>query len=274
MSATGRNATQLAEKNPLPVFDEHLAFTEGTHAYFVDGRRFQGSSVTTLVKKLFPDKPFDGKLIIETHLASWRKNEASKYYLVVKDKNDADATSAIFGEWKKANVLGTFLHRLAELHLNGVPETTIPSTVSTEYGYFLKWLEANPDLEPYRTELSVYGKNEAGVIVTVGQADAIFRNKKTGEFLLVDFKRVDKDLSPGAPSYNRFGAGIMTGVSATDFYKYSIQAWLYAVCIERSTDIKISECVLLQLHPSLSDYECKRCKDFRAHAEMVLDSLK
>ena len=43
---------------------------------------------------------------------------------------------------------------------------------------------------------------------------------------------------------------------------------------ERSTDIVIDDCLLLQLHPSLPSYECKQCRDFRAQAEMILDELK
>jgi len=274
MSAIGRNATQLAAKHPLPVFDTRLSFTERTHAYYLDGRRFAGPSVTTLLKKLFPQDPFNGPLIVEKNLASWRKNEASRYYALVKHKNDTEATEAILAEWKRANELGTFLHRLAELYLNGVPEETIPDSVATEYAYLLKWLADNPDLEPYRTELSVFGKNEKDSVVVVGQADALFRNKRTGAYVLVDFKRVEKDLSPGAPAFGRMGVGIMRGIDAIDFYKYSAQAWLYAVCIERSTDIVIDDCLLLQLHPSLPSYECKQCRDFRAQAEMILDELK
>ena len=272
MSATGRNATQLAASNPLPIFDERLSFTERSHTYYLDGARFCGPSVTSLLKKLFPQDPFNGPLIIKKNLASWRRNEASRYYPLVQNKNEEEATAAILADWKRANELGTFLHRLAELHLNGVGEETIPESVAKEYAFLLRWLEDNPDLEPYRTELSVFGKNEEGKIVVVGQADALFRNKKSGEYVLVDFKRVDKDLTPAAPAYGRVGVGVMAGVDATDFYKYSIQAWIYAVCIERSTDIKIADCLLLQLHPSLPTYECKRCKEFRAHAEMVLDS--
>ena len=42
MSATGRNATELAARHPLPVFDERLSFTENTHTYFLDGARLRG----------------------------------------------------------------------------------------------------------------------------------------------------------------------------------------------------------------------------------------
>lgn len=272
MSATGRNATDLAAKNPIPIFDERLAFTESSHTYYLDGQRFSGLSVTSLVKQLFPEEPFNGRLVVERYLSSWRTNEAHRYHPLVRGKNDKDATEAILAEWKRANELGTLLHRLAELHLNGVPEEAIPESVLTEYGYLLQWLADNPKLEPYRTELSVFGKNEKGGVILVGQADAVFRNKETGKYVLVDFKRVNKDLSPGAPAFGRVGVGVMAGVDASDFYKYSIQAWLYAVCIERGTDIKIDDCLLLQLHPSLPTYQCRACKDFREHAEMVLDT--
>ena len=273
MSATGRNATQLAAQHPIPAFDERLSFTESTHAYFLDGRRFSGPSVTALLKKLFPQEPFNGPLIVQKNLASWRANDAHRYYPLVLGKNDAEATAAILAVWKEANELGTFLHRLAELHLNGVPQATIPDSVAKEYGHLLEWLEDNPHLEPHRTELSVYGKNEKGRVVIVGQADALFRNKKTGEYVLVDFKRVDKDLTPGAPAFGRTGVGIMRGIDANEFFKYSIQAWLYATCIEQSTDLVISDCMLLQLHPSLPTYQYKQCRDFRCHAEMILDGL-
>ena len=274
MSATGRNATQLAATNPIPVFDERLGFTEATHAYYLDGRKFYGPSVTPLIKRLFPEEPFNGPLIIQKYLGSWRKNEAHRYYPLVLNKTDAEAEKIILAEWRRANQLGTFLHRLAELHLNGVPEATIPESVATEYAYLLQWLADNPDLEPYRTELSVCGKNEKGKVVMVGQADAVFHNKSTDKYILVDFKRVDKNLSPGAPAFGRTGVDVMKDFDANDFYKYSLQAWLYAVCIDRSAEIKIDECLLLQLHPSLPTYECKRCKWFRGHAEMILDGLE
>ena len=92
--------------------------------------------------------------------------------------------------------------------------------------------------------------------MVVGQADALFRHKKSGEYVLVASSAWTRTYSGGL-AYGRVGVGVMAGVDATDF-KYSIQAWIYAVCIERSTDIKIADCLLLQLH--------RRCRRTSASA--------
>ena len=104
----------------------------------------------------------------------------------------------------------------------------------------------------------------------VGQADAVFLDKTTNKYVLVDFKRTDKDLTQSAPNYNKYGVDVMQSVPFNPFFEYSLQAWLYASMIKKATTLEVSHCLLLQLFPTFPNYKVITCKHFEEHAEMIL----
>ena len=274
MSAVGRNATHLSEKHPLAIFDENLRFVEDGHAYYVrNGNAFlrhRGHSVTGILKKVFPREPFDKLATFTKYQASWRKDETSKYHTAVAGKSDEEARASVFKMFDDARDLGTLLHLVIELYLNKVPKEKVPEEIATEFQHFLNWMEDNPNLEPFRTELGVLAKNDQGAVVMVGQADAVFLDKTTNKYVLVDFKRTDKDLTQSAPNYNKYGVDVMQGVPFNPFFEYSLQAWLYASMLQKSTELEVSHCLLLQLFPTFPNYKVITCKHFQDHAEMIL----
>ena len=123
------------------------------------------------------------------------------------------------------------------------------------------------------TELSVFWENK-GVITAVGQLDAIYRHRDTSELCIVDFKRTNKNLSPDAHSFGKFGrvTSPMKGKPASEFYKYSLQTSIYACCISQRLGEEVSVSVLLKLFGD-TEYEVVECMDLRDEARLILDSL-
>lgn len=269
MQARGRNATMLADRNPLPV-DERLRFEEEGHAYFVDGQLFEGPSVTKLMKPVFKGEEFDAKMVITRNLASWRAKPNSKYHKVVADLTDDEATRVLTEIWNESNVLGTLLHKQIELFLNKNDVERDPH-VELEYEAALRFFAAHPELEAVRTELSLMYDRD-GVVVAVGQADLLVKEIGTNRCALIDFKRVNKTLDPNDHDYGRSGIGVMNGYKGNDFIKYSLQQALYAVMLEQQ-GIKVESMFLLKLHPSIEEAKLIQCADLRAEAREILDNL-
>tara|TARA_Y100001970_G_scaffold154575_1_gene189418 strand:+ start:871 stop:1710 length:840 start_codon:yes stop_codon:yes gene_type:complete len=279
MEVAGRNATALAERNPLAV-DARIRFEEENHIYFVDGERFKGPSITKLLKESFSGEEFNARIIITRRLASWRANESNKYHRTVQGLTDEDAIEAVQALWTQSNVLGTLLHRALEMHFNDepLPDDEIED-VLPEFRAAVRFFEKHPEYTPHRTELSLLYETPDGRVVAVGQADLLAKKRTVGpdgtvvnSFALIDFKRVIKSLDPNDRDWGQNGINFMRGVRGNDYNKYSLQQSLYAVMLEQQ-GIKVSEMHLLKCHPGLKEAEFIQCADFRHEAKLILDAL-
>ena len=266
----GRNATTLARRHVYD-FDARVAFEEDGHAYFIDGERFTGPSVTKIKEVAFGGDVFDGPLIIEKNLASWRRRPTSKYGKLVVGLNDEAAREAILRTWDDANRLGTLLHTHAELQMNE-EALEISSEVAREYAQFLVFRKDFPSLRPVRTELSLFYTRPDGTVCAVGQLDALFADE-SGRMCIVDFKRTDKPLYARTNAYGKTGIGVLDGTPANDHYKYSFQQACYSVMFEQRTGVPVNFLFLLALHPEKDKYELVQCTDLRAEARAILDAL-
>ena len=269
-AARGRNASTLAYKNPIEGLDDRVEFVERTHTYRVDGVKVN-RSVTALLKSCFVHDEFNPVLVIQKNLASWRSKPTSKYHNLVRDKSDGEATAAVRQEWDRTRDLGTLLHKVIELKLNGVlDDNGIPDDVAPDMAQFEAFLSEYADLTPVRTELCMFWESSDGNVSVAGQTDAIMKDSE-GRHIVIDWKRVDQDLSADAHDWGRPGVGVMKGRSGNHLMQYSLQAHAYAEMFKKHTEIEIEACFLLQLHPSQSSFKLFRCPDLRKEALEMLN---
>ena len=276
----GRNCTTLAATNALKPLDDRITFDEDSHTYHVDGKKVP-TSVTSILKKVLDETPFNADLIITKNLASWRRNPRSKYNSVVSDKDDSAAIAAIKKQWSDANRLGTKLHAVLEHYLNGElvgSELENDAETKVEWGATRMAVDSLIAMgaKPYRTELSVFWTNPAGKIVCAGQMDVLLRCEEGGELVLVDLKRSEKDLSAeNVPFGEKLCAAPLANEFANDHTKYSLQLSCYSVMLEQTTGLKVPPAnrFLLRSHPSSPKSELIGCKDFDKEARAILDAL-
>ena len=278
-SARGRNFVQLAETNALGGLDEHIVYDDDDHRYTVDGVVVP-ISVTGVIKKVADERDFDADLIIRKNLAAWRRNPSSKYGQVVDGHDDPRATLAIKQQWLDACRLGTMLHRRLEGHFNG-EELPPDGETDVEWPGLVQAIKGLADIGalPFRTELSVFWRRSSdGSVVCAGQVDALMRcgEGDTAEFVMVDLKRTDKQLSASAEPYQ--GKRCLPPLSdqwSNDHTKYSLQLSMYCVMLKQCSGLRVPPAnrFLLRSHPSMPTAELVACACFDAEAEKILDAL-
>ena len=214
--------------------DKNLIFDKEKHIYHVKRRKEEYLSVTTLVKKIFPE--FDTDAVIECLI----KN--NKNY-IGKDKE------TIKKEWEKngkiAAEAGTRLHYNIELYNNncGVDDNSI------EFKHYLNFLRDHPELEPYRTEWQIYDNDYK----IAGTIDMVYKNKNNGKYYIYDWKRV-KQLKLKCFKMEDTALYPFNNIPNTNSYHYFIQLNLYKTLLEKNYDIKIEGLFLCQLYPSRKSY--------------------
>ena len=170
------------------------------------------------------------------------------------------------GEHKSG--LGTVLHRQIELYLNRAP----PDASSAEFAQFMVWEAEYPQMLPVRTEMNLW----VAELQLAGQLDALFWDACEQQFVLVDFKRVEKlemeskDGKWGLPPFQH--------LPNTNWGHYCCQQQAYSSILRRFYGVPVARMYLLQLHESLSGYrfievpECSAAMDeaFAARAAEVV----
>jgi hypothetical protein len=269
----GRNATSLAERNPL-AFDDNVSFLEQGHVYTVNGANVE-TSVTGLVKSAFPESAsFDGRVVCERNIRRWRMNANNRYHAVVADiPDDDEAIQAILALWDTNRDMGTLTHKAVELTLNGeiVTHDEIIGDVKRELEQYMQWHDRQclSGWRAVRTELAVYhtraGKTIAGMI------DVLYTDSSTGKYRVVDVKRSKTPLHANAPNYGKWGTGPAAAIKDTDFYRYSLQCWLYSCMLQRLTGKECGAPLLVQIHPDQAGPNAITCADLKDVAEQLLD---
>ena len=173
------------------------------------------------------------------------------------------------------------MHKLFELLLNDV---VVPMDDPEFLGHdrdrdaFAHFRIDMYHLQPVRTELSRYYTNSKSGIVCAGQADCVFRDRRDGKPVIVDFKRTNKDLSASNTGKNGFapkhGIGVFNDVISNEHHRYSVQQSVYALMYEQLTGEHVKSCYLLQINPdNPQDYEFVKCSDHRERVKAVLDDF-
>lgn len=220
-----------------------LSFDEATHTYSLLGKDLK--SVSSVVASQF--RKFNSHFVAKA-IAN-KNDEESPYHGMTKDE--------IVKHWaetgKQSRDAGIKLHRdIEEFYKHGIkPE----DQDSAEWKQFMDFAEVNKDWKCLANEYQVHNDKVAGTI------DAIFDTPDEG-IVLVDWKRTK------AIDYSGYGMGkdIMKHVADCNYSKYSLQLSLY----RELCPLEVSNCYIIQIHPSLETYQKIRAQNFHVEAKMLL----
>lgn len=233
----------LARRNPLPGADA-VEFDAATHTYSVEGVAVPRSA-TAVVEALFPR--FKPRKTVNLYFEKWKASSKSKYKAIIATSfDDAEAKAAIVASWAdntQARDLGTLAHKCMEDLLNGVAvEAEARAPVEAEVAGGERWLE-EVGVVPFRTELPVLARDDAGAPVLAGTVDALVRGDD-GALVIVDWK-TGKKFGPSEWSFNRTGHGPAAELPASKFSRYSLQLALYAQMLRETTGLDVGDRRLL-----------------------------
>ena len=232
----------LAKKNPHER-DTRISFEEGPHIYTIDGES-DFMSVTTWNHSHFSE--FNADTII-TNMMKSKKWEQSKYYGMTRDE--------IKAQWEanrnEAAHAGTKMHYDIECYYNGVDV----NNESTEYQYFNRFLDDNPDLVPYRTEWMVWDTE----LRFAGSIDMVYENPD-GTLMIYDWKR-SKGIHKTS-SFMKFShTHCIEHIPDTNFWHYSLQLNTYKALIEKNYGKTVTSMVLVCLYPENQSYQLLKVPD-------------
>jgi len=221
----------LSKRNPHER-DSHISFVEETHVYTIDGDS-DYLSVTTWIHRQFPR--FNADAIIDKMMNGKRWSQ-SQYFGMTK--------AEIKAQWKengrKASEAGTKMHYDIECFYNNM---TV-SNESTEFDYFKRFdLAYREPLKPYRTEWTVYDKS----LKMAGSIDMVFENPD-GTLQIYDWKRC-KEIKRD----NRWDSALTPCIGHlpdSNFWHYALQLNTYKGILERNYGKKVTDMVLVCLHPN------------------------
>jgi len=229
--------TYLATKNPQKR-DKNTTLDEATHIYNIQGNTTY-ISMTTFIHTLV--EPFDEEKIITNMMESqnWEKN---KYYGLSREE--------IKSLWEKnrieASTAGTKMHFNIECFYNNPKLQTTISVSNIEEQYFMNFYNDFKDLlEPFRTEWIVYNED----IKLAGSIDMIFKNVKTGQLEIYDWKRC-KEIKKHCGFNKWLKSPIVEHLPDTNFWHYALQLNGYKYILTHKYGQNVGDCYLVCLHPN------------------------
>ena len=230
--------------------DLNISFEAGPHLYTIkgaEGKKF--TSVTTWNHSHFAE--FDADLVITSMMKSkgWTK---SKYYGKTREEIKAG--------WNKgrdeAAGLGTNMHYQIECYYNtgghdasGSVSADVSSGPSLEYSYFKNFLNACPDLKPYRTEWMIYDEE----LCMAGSIDMIYENPD-GTLMIYDWKRA-KEIVKASAFMKYATRDCISHIPDTNFWHYALQLNTYKAILEKNYGKTVTKLALVCLHPSKQNFE-------------------
>ena len=248
--------------------DDHIAFHEPTHKYYVNGSCEGNISCTGFIHEFFGH--FDAKAII-TKMRNGPKWATSKYF----GKTDEEIMEEWSNNGKQASAAGTAMHLAIEQFLHGAGDIIDPKVKETpEWRYFMKfWSDCGPDLEPYRSEWEVFTDSLEPMegerkIKLGGSIDMVFRRKSDGKFVIYDWKR-----SKEIKSDNPFGSGLhpLDHLPDTNYWHYTLQLNVYKWILETYYGTEIADLYLVILHPDNPSYRRMRLNILTDEVEDMIE---
>ncbi len=229
----------LKKKNTHPRdkrIKQHKDF-ETNHIYLIDEKENNGYiSVTSFIHNFFPN--FDADKIININYNRWQKDPTNKYY----NLKPIDIKKNWQNNAKAQSDLGTQLHNDIEDYYNINKKS---SNLKREWAQFVSFINNHSELKPYRTEFMVFDED----IRLCGTIDMLY--KKGNKYIIVDWKRTKEIKKKNI--YER-GLYPISYLSNTNYWKYALQLNMYKYILETKYNIEIEEMFLIQMHPSLDDY--------------------
>lgn len=248
--------------------DQHIAFDEPTHKYYVNGSCKGNISCTGFVHEFFGH--FDAKKII-TKMRKGPNWANSKYY----GKTDEEIMKEWADNGKEASSAGTAMHFAIEQFMHGAIDDIDPVVMNTpEWRYFMKfWKECGNDLEPYRSEWEVFTDSldssaSERKIKLCGSIDMVYRRKSDGKFVIYDWKR-----SKEIKSDNPFGSGLapLDHLPDTNYWHYTLQLNVYKWILEQYYGLEVADLYLVILHPEQPSYRRMRLNILTEEVEDMIE---
>jgi ATP-dependent exoDNAse (exonuclease V) beta subunit len=231
----------LAYKNEHPR-DKSVRFTESTHTYHINGSSKGIVSTTGFVHSFFGHFDADAAIAAMRKSPKWPQHE---HY----GKTDDEIKAIWEANRDLASGTGTKMHLAIEQYLNEAFGRIDPKMKETkEWEYFLNfWRDYSDTLEPYRTEWEVWDDK----YLLTGSIDMVFKDKKTGEFHVYDWKR-SKEIKRSNPFQS--GLGPASHMDDTNLSHYTLQLNVYRWFLETHYGLKIKDLCLIILHPNNANY--------------------
>lgn len=263
--------------------DQHIAFDEPTHKYYVNGSCKGNISCTGFVHEFFGH--FDAKKII-TKMRKGANWANSKYY----GKTDEEIMKEWSDNGKEASSAGTAMHFAIEQFMHGALDEIDPTVMNTpEWRYFMKfWKECGDDLEPYRSEWEVFTDRldlpasqhrevftdaldspaSERKIKLCGSIDMVYRRKSDSKFVIYDWKR-----SKEIKSDNPFGSGLapLDHLPDTNYWHYTLQLNVYKWILEQYYGLEVADLYLVILHPDQPSYRRMRLNILTDEVEDMIE---
>jgi hypothetical protein len=275
-------------KKPIPILfpvlqelnfherDKNILFLEKGHKYIIQTDiNSKYTSVTTWNHSHFPH--FDADKIIEKMMSGKSWNPGHKYWGQTPDQ--------IKKGWdtNKNNVsgAGTDLHFQIECFMNNshLPNNYTHSDLNndycdnlkeenkdlnhplqtTEWSYFLEFIQDFPDFKPYRTEWIIYHED----LKLAGSIDMVYENSD-GTLNIYDWKRA-KNIST-VNNFNNFALTFeISHLPDSNFWHYALQLNTYQAILEEKYNKKIKDLYLVRLHPDAEEktYELIKIPDLQ-----------
>lgn len=220
--------------------DEHIAFQDEGHKYWIKSCDKNVISTTTLIKDFFEE--FDKHGIIKRIMYSNKYLHDPTYLYYRKQASEIIDMWAKLGT--KAAEAGSYNHLQIELYYNG---QVADFTNKELHVLFKAFARDHNHLEPYRTEMLMFHED----LRITGSADMIFRNPTTGKFVLADWKFIKK-LTKKCKSKQATGA--LSHLDDCNFTKYSLQLSIYRYILETEYGLEFEEQYLVILHKKQKKY--------------------
>jgi ATP-dependent exoDNAse (exonuclease V) beta subunit len=252
----------LIAKNPHPR-DKNLVFDEPTHKYnILTDMKSQYTSVTTWNHTHFPH--FDADKIIAKMMKGRNWNHQNKYW-----GKTAENIKELWAQ-NAASVsgAGTNLHfdiecfmnqelvdendrpisytheELLQVYEEEMEQGLPPPNFSEEWGFFIQYVRAFPNLKPYRTEWMIYDED----LKLAGSIDMVYENPD-GSLSIYDWKRA-KEITKDNGFRETATTDCIQHLPNSNFWHYSLQLNTYKAILERKYGKRVKDLYLVRLHPN------------------------
>jgi hypothetical protein len=152
--------------------------------------------------------------------------------------------------WTLANRLGTDLHGKIERYMNGVPVPIADGDVNVqELAQVIEWWEQKKreGYVAHWTEKIIFDETAD----LAGSVDFIMRDTRSGDLVIVDWKRCLTTSSSGfSTAFNgkRLGPPLQN-IEATKLNKWSLQVNVYARILEKHYGVTVQAMAMIVAHP-------------------------
>lgn len=247
--------------------DNYVTFQEKEHVYSFKGEPMS-LSVTSLIGRYF--EKFDADKIADKMISG--RNWPRREYL--HEDGNPFTKQEIMDQWDSVGEIarnrGTWMHYNIERFLNDMaPALDIPEM--QHFMAFHKEVLQNKQCKPFRTEWRIAAPD----LSLAGSVDLVLENSD-GSYVLLDWKRSKKvpfEMS-ASKAYGKFGGRPLTHIPDCDAAKYFLQLNMYRHILMEYYDIRVSDMLLVSLHPTLPSYVMKKVPVMEKETLLIIDHLR